>query len=325
MTPAAHAVARLAPSGLDRELAADVRYYLTQQPRQLPSRFLYDALGSALFDAICQLPWYPITRAETRLLAAHAREVLGGDVAPVRVVELGAGNGAKLAVLLGAGRPATPPAVHLVDVSPAALAAAAHAVAAVSPGPIRLHQATFEDGLAEIGATRGDGRTLVAFLGSNLGNLDGDAARAFLREMRSALAPGDGLLLGVDLVKTEREMVLAYDDPLGVTAAFNLNLLVRLNRDLDADFNLRAFRHRAVWNAIASRIEMHLVSTAKQRIRVAGAGLELTLADGESIWTESSYKYTAQGVERMLDDCGFRVRARWVDQTSPFALTLAEC
>jgi L-histidine N-alpha-methyltransferase len=195
----------------------------------------------------------------------------------------------------------------------------------VSPGAILRHQATFEDGLAEISAARGAGATLVAFLGSNLGNFDGDAARGFLREMRAGLAAGDRLLIGLDLVKAERDMLLAYDDPLGVTAAFNLNLLVRLNRDLGADVDLRAFRHRAVWNARQSRIEMHLVSARAQRIRVAGAGLDLALDAGEPIWTESSYKYTVEGIERLLDDCGFRIRAQWVDAISPFALTLAEC
>jgi L-histidine N-alpha-methyltransferase len=325
MTPSARAAALVTPTGTDRDLADEVRRYLTQQPRQLPSRLLYDALGSSLFDAICQLPWYPITRAETRLLEAHAGDIMAGDRAPARVVELGAGNGAKLAVLLGAGRGAAPPVVHLVDVSPTALDVAARAIAAVSSGPIRLHQTTFEDGLADISATRGGGRTLVAFLGSNLGNFDSDAARAFLREMRAGLTSGDLLLLGVDLVKTEREMVLAYDDPLGVTAAFNLNLLVRLNHDLGADFNLREFRHRAVWNAVESRIEMHLVSATRQRVRLAGADLEVLLHEGESIWTESSYKYTTHGIERLLGECGFRVRARWVDETSPFALTLSEC
>lgn len=323
MTPAHVATP---PPRLDdgRDLADDVRHYLTRQPRQLPSRYLYDALGSALFDAICQLPWYPITGAETRLLTAHAPTILAGDHAPARVVELGAGNGAKLAALLSAACTPEPPEVHLVDVSHTALTTAARAVAAATTARVVLHQATFEDGLAEIGAGHDDGRTLVVFLGSNLGNFDGAAAAAFLREMRAGLAPGDGLLLGVDLVKPEREMLLAYDDPLGVTAAFNLNLLVRLNRELDADFDLAAFRHRAVWNAAESRIEMHLVSMTEQRIRVVGAGLELTLDAGESIWTESSYKYTTKAIERLLDHCGFRVRARWVDETSPFALSLAE-
>ena len=325
MTATARADARFSPADTDRDLAAEVRQMLTGHPRQLPSRYLYDALGSALFDAICELPWYPITRAETRLLAEHAREIVSGSAAPARVVELGAGNGAKMAALLEAGRPASRPAVHLVDVSPAALATAARSIAAVSSGPIHTHQTTYDAGLADIAATRGDGRTLVLFLGSNLGNFDPDAARAFLRDMRSALTTGDRLLLGVDLVKPERDLLLAYDDPLGVTAAFNLNMLVRLNRDLGGNFDLRGFVHRAFWNAAASRVEMHLVSTAEQHVSIAGAGLALTLQPGESIWTESSYKYTRDGITTLLTACGFGVRAQWVDATSPFALTLAAC
>jgi L-histidine Nalpha-methyltransferase len=325
MTATARADACIPLARSDRDLAADVRQALTRQPRQLPSRYLYDALGSALFDAICELPWYPITRAEIRLLTAHARKIVSGRSAPARVVELGAGNGTKMAALLAAGRPEVAPAVHLVDVSPAALATAARSIGAVSSGPIHTHETTFEAGLTDIAATRDESRTLVVFLGSNLGNFDTDGARAFLRDMRSALSAGDRLLLGVDLVKPERDLLLAYDDPLGVTAAFNLNLLVRLNRDLGADFDLRGFRHRAVWNAAASRVEMHLVSVEEQRVHIAGAGLTLTLRPGEAIWTESSYKYTRDGITTLLTDCGFGVRAQWSDGESPFALTLAEC
>jgi L-histidine N-alpha-methyltransferase len=304
--------------------AADVRYYLTQQPRQLPSHYLYDALGSALFDAICELPWYPITRAEMRLLHAHARDLLGGAELPNRLVELGAGNGTKLATLVSLGLPAGHPlSIELVDVSPAALRTAASAVAGFERVQVVAREATYEDGLQLIEARRGKERVLVLFLGSNIGNFDPVGAEQFLRRIRRALGPGDALLLGTDLVKPEAELLLAYDDPLQVTAAFNRNLLVRINGELDADFELGRFRHLAAWNPDASRVEMHLVSTGRQRVRIGRAGLNLTLLEGERIWTESSYKYLPEEVRRLLWHCGFRECRQWIDEPGRFVLTRA--
>lgn len=309
------------------DFAADVRHYLSLRPRQLPSRYLYDALGSALFDAICVLPWYPVTRAEMRLLDAHGHEVLSGADAPAEVVELGAGNGTKLAALLAAGRLTTAaPTVHLVDVSAAALATATRAITAATPAArVLTHELSYEDGLDELRDRPGRGRTLVVFLGSNIGNFDPPGAHGFLRHMRATLSPGDALLLGVDLVKPEAELRRAYDDPLGVTAAFNRNLLVRLNRELGATIDLAAFRHEARWNAAASRIEMHLVSTRPQHVSIPGAAFTMTLAAGETIWTESSYKYTVPAVDALLTACGFHVRQQWIDTPGRFALTLAGC
>jgi dimethylhistidine N-methyltransferase len=304
--------------------AADVRYYLTQQPRQLPSHYLYDALGSALFDAICELPWYPITRAEMRLLQGHAAELLGEHDAPDCLVELGAGNGSKLVTLVDAGLPeGRPLSVELVDVSPAALQRAARAMAALVGVRVMTREATYDDGLEILHGRRGQGRVLVLFLGSNIGNFDPVGAEQFLRRIRRALGPGDALLLGTDLVKPEAELLLAYDDPLQVTAAFNRNLLVRINRELDADFDLEHFRHLASWNPDASRVEMHLVSTRRQRVRVGEAALDLTLAEGERIWTESSYKYSPDEVRRLLWHCGFRECRQWIDEPGRFALTRA--
>jgi L-histidine N-alpha-methyltransferase len=304
--------------------SADVRHYLTQQPRQLPSRYLYDALGSALFDAICELPWYPITRAEMRLLREHARTLLGDPAPATRVVELGAGNGSKLATLLGAGLPeGQRVSVHLVDVSAAALRTAASAVAGCAGVDVATHESSYEDGLDTLQRQGGSGRTLLLFLGSNIGNFDPVGAEQFLRRIRAALRPGDDLLLGADLVKPEAQLLLAYDDPLQVTAAFNRNLLLRINRELDANFDLEQFRHLAVWNADASRIEMHLVSNRRQRVRIARAPLELTLGEGERIWTESSYKYGPREVLRLLWHCGFRQCQQWIDEAGRFALTRA--
>jgi L-histidine Nalpha-methyltransferase len=322
--PARHESGRHDPvvSREQESLAEAVRFYLQLAPRQLPSRFLYDALGSALFDAICYLPWYRITRAELRLLQRHADTIgqafrMGG-----RIVELGSGNGEKLATLVThAGVPRV--RAYLIDLSEAALARAVQALAAVE-GPdirVRTHQATYEDGLLALPAEEGY-PTLVAFLGSNIGNFDPPGAAAFLGEIRSAIRRRDYLLLGVDLVKPERDLLLAYDDPLGLTAAFNKNLLLRLNTELNADFPLDRFAHRAVWNRVASRVEMHLVSLAAQEIHVADADLTFTLEEGETIWTESSYKYEPEGIRELVESAGFEQRSQWIDEQARFALTL---
>jgi len=322
-----HSAARVEPSSDAAAFASDVEYYLQLTPRQLPSRYLYDALGSALFDAICELPWYPITRAERTLLARHGGDVLAhlGST----IVELGPGSGEKLKTLLGA-RLATPRAaprattVHLVDVSRAALQRASHALSSLAAVDIVTHQATYETGLAAATAERLHGPMLTLFLGSNIGNFDPPGAAALLRTIRASLAPGDGLLIGTDLVKPERELMLAYDDPLGVTAAFNRNLLVRINRELEGDFDVDAFTHRAVWNGADSRVEMHLESTRRQAVRIRHASIAVEFGAGETIWTESSYKYRPEEVSEMLAMARFRVQRQWIDRTAGFALTLAQ-
>ncbi len=303
--------------------ASDVREFLTQSPRQLPSRYLYDDLGSALFEAICRLPWYPLTRAELRLLRAHAREIL--DAGVTTVVELGAGSGLKLSELIRSAGPRRAPLdVHVVDVSASALGQTRSALEGLEQVRVATREATYEAGLLEFARARtGGGRALMLFLGSNLGNFDPPGRDLFLLSMRAALRAGDGLLLGVDLVRPERELLLAYDDPLGVTAAFNLNLLSRINRELRGNFDLDAFAHHVVWNGARSRVEMHLRSLRAQRVVVREAGLDLTLRDGETIWTESSYKYDAAGIVAMLERAGFAVGAQWIDAVDRFALTRA--
>ena len=305
-----------------REFAEDVAYYLSQSPRQLPSHHLYDELGSALFEAICRLPWYQITRIEQRLLDRLARDIFSLVHPLSTLVELGPGSGLKLAALLSA-RPAGPMTVHLVDVSGAALDAAGRVLASDADLVVVPHEATYEAGLAEVArGPRAPGRILTLFLGSNIGNFDPPGADTFLRVVRGAMSSGDSLLLGADLVKPEADLLLAYDDPLGVTSAFNMNLLVRANRELDADFDLGGFVHRAIWNGGASRIEMHLVSLRQQRVRVPAADLDITFEAGEMIWTESSYKYSAGHVVAMVEQAGFRTVHQWSEDG--FALTLAE-
>jgi dimethylhistidine N-methyltransferase len=311
-------------ASLALEFAAEVRRDLALAPKQLQSKYLYDALGSSLFEAICRLPWYRITRAEYRLLQQHAGEIAASLREAGTIVELGCGSGEKLALLASALQARGASArVHLIDVSPQALEQTEQRLIPLQHFSVVGHQATYEVGLRRATALRdGAGPMLVLLLGSNIGNFDTPAADRFLQRIRAALAPGDLLLLGADLVKPQRELLLAYDDPLGVTSAFNKNLLVRVNRELGGDFDLTAFRHRAIWNAEERRVEMHLVSGARQRVRIRAAAMVVEFEEGEWIWTESSYKYTPEQIRDMGTQAGFSVAARWMEEDAGFALTM---
>jgi dimethylhistidine N-methyltransferase len=306
-----------------REFAADVRRDLSLTPKQLQSKYLYDPLGSALFDAICRLPWYRITQAEVRLLTRHAPAIAAALPGPATMIELGCGTGEKLSLLAEElkrrGRALD---VHLIDISASALELSEQRIERLNISAVG-HRSTYEIGLGRAARTRADGRTLlVVFLGSNIGNFDPPAADGFLSEIRRSLQPGDLLLLGADLVKPEPELVLAYDDPLGVSAAFNKNLLVRINRELEGDFDLARFDHRAIWNDDESRVEMHLVSTGRQVVSIDGAGCRVPFEPGEWIWTESSYKYTPEQIQDLGRRVGFACRQQWIDPVAEFALTL---
>jgi dimethylhistidine N-methyltransferase len=285
------------------------------------------------------LPWYGITRAETRLLAAHGRAILGGVPGLTTIIELGPGSGAKLATLVEVGRRSTERLdLRLVDISRSALALASRTLTALPNVNIVTYEETYEAGLVQAAGETLAGRALVLFLGSNIGNFDRPGAEEFLRGVRAGLGRGDALLMGADLVKAERDLLMAYDDPLGVTAAFNRNLLVRINRELGGNFDVGQFAHRAVWSPMASRVEMHLVSTVTQRVRIAApavaavegtdanvdAGVDIVFDQGESIWTESSYKYRPDELILNLELAGFRLVKQWMDQDDGFALTLAE-
>lgn len=308
------------------QFARDVRHSLSLTPRQVASLYLYDALGSALFEAICQLPWYTLTRSETRLLDRHGPEILAALDPLARVVELGAGSGDKLAALLGRRGPRTTPlSLRLIDVSRSALSHAMRSLGQLPGIEVVGHEAAYEDGLDAVTAEAAPaGRTLVLFLGSNIGNFDPPAAAAMLKRIRAALRRGDALLIGTDLIKPHSELLLAYDDPLGVTAAFNLNVFARMNRELGATFDLSGLRHVAVWHAEASRMEMHVEARRDQHVDIPASSLAFELAAGERIWTESSYKYRAGDVAPMLARAGFRQSDQWVHTTGDFALTLAE-
>jgi len=313
-------------TSLIAEFAADVRRDLALPQKQLQSKYLYDALGSSLFEAICRLPWYRITRAESALLTRHAAEVVAavGEDGPATIVELGCGSGEKLVLLAEALQAAGGSArVHLIDISAQALEQTEQRLTGLRHFSVVGHPSTYEVGLRRAAAARtDDGPMLVLLLGSNIGNFDAPAALDFLRRIRLALRPEDLLLLGADLVKPERELQLAYADPLGVTAAFNKNLLVRINHELRGSFDLDAFDHLAVWNRGEQRVEMHLVSRVAQTVAIGAAGITVAFECGEYIWTESSYKYQPDQIERMAVETGFGVRDQWIDDDAKFALSL---
>jgi L-histidine Nalpha-methyltransferase len=311
------------------EFAFDVRRDLASTPRQLQSKYLYDDLGSSLFEAICRLPWYRITRAEQRLLEAHAPAIIDlltsfDRGAEPMFVELGCGSGEKLVILAealgaagGCGR------VHLIDISRQAIEQSERTLGRLRHFSIVGHRNTYEVGLRHAASERVNGSPmLVLLLGSNIGNFDEPAAHEFVHGIRAALAPGDFVLLGADLVKPERDLMLAYDDPLGVTAAFNRNLLVRINRELGGTFDVDAFAHRAIWNRAMQRIEMHLESLGAPRVTIPRAGVTISFEIGERIWTESSYKYEPGQIEDLGIDAGFTVAEQWIDADARFALTL---
>ncbi len=305
--------------------ALDVRDRLTRQPKTLPSKYLYDALGSALFEAICRLPWYGVTRAEQRLLAREGRAIAQA-ADPSFLAELGPGSGEKLAMLARAitkTQHLLNLQLHLIDISPAALELASHTLGELPRTRVTTSRATYEDGLRELPQRRpANGRAMVLFLGSNIGNFEPHVSTALLQQIHDVLTPGDTLLLGADLIKPERDLLLAYDDPLGVTAAFNKNLLVRMNAELGANFAIDRFAHLAIWRGDESRIEMHLVSLDDQTVDIPGARCVAHFQRDETIWTENSYKYDTADIARMGEAVGFTQQSQWVDNEGRFALTL---
>ena len=310
------------------EFAADVRESLTKGgQRELPSKYLYDEVGSALFEAISVLPEYGLTRADSRLLQEYSAEIVSRVPSPVRVAELGSGSGKKTRWILEALSKRQKTYYYPIEISPHALAACEKELPQIDLVSLLGYEQPYLEGLRSVAKGRGENdHLLVLFLGSTIGNFDRDAGDAFLREVRATLRPRDALLLGTDLEKPAEQQLLAYDDPAGVTAAFNLNLLARINRELGADFDLSSFRHEARWNFVDRRIEMHLRSTCRQSVRIPSANLRVVLNEDETIWTESSHKYKADEIPEMAERTGFRCEAQWLDSEWPFAqnLLLAE-
>jgi L-histidine Nalpha-methyltransferase len=295
--------------------AEDVARGLASSPKQLPPKWFYDSLGSTLFDAICYLPEYYLTRAEDGLLAANARDIAARCVAETRLVELGAGTSRKTRHLMRAllGRQASLEFVP-VDVDGGMLESSAEKLMdefdALS---VRAISADFTDDALFTTPLDSDHHNLVAFLGSTIGNLDRDEAVTLLRNVASALHPGDHFLLGVDLVKDPAVLEAAYDDPTGVTAAFNLNVLGRINRELGGSFDLRSFEHRAFYNQKADRIEMHLVSRVAQSVSIASTQQTIEFAAGETIHTENSWKYSMPMIERLAAAAAMSIEEVYTD------------
>jgi len=291
--------------------------------RELPSIYLYDEIGTALFEAITLLPEYGLTRADARLLRRYAHAVIERLPPPVVVAELGSGCGRKTRWLLETLARREPVAYFPIDISSSALAKCEQELSGLGAVSIVGLEKSYLEGLLDVASRRRAGQTLlVLFLGSTVGNFDRPAAERFLREIRQCLLPGDALLLGTDLEKPLSEMLLAYDDPAGVTAAFNLNLLARINRELGGDFVLGNFEHEARYDKRERRIEMHVRSKRAQTVSVRAAELTCMLHEGETIWTEACHKYRVEEIPGMAQRAGFLCEAQWVDGEWPFAENL---
>jgi dimethylhistidine N-methyltransferase len=318
--------ARAGASPNPSPFAADVTAGLCRpKGKTLPSQYLYDDIGSALFEVLTLLPEYGLTRADSRLLSQHAGSVVAAMPRDLLVVELGSGCGTKTRHVLESATRRSPNIVRYlpIDISPAALQQCRRTLESIAGVEIRPLEANYLQGLAEAVHRRHAGQAvLVLFLGSTIGNFEARAARVFLKQIRYLLQPGDGLLLGADLVKPRDQMLEAYDDPIGATAAFNLNLLARINRELGGEFELRTFRHLARWNERSSRIEMHLESRVDQEVRIADLDRAIHFRKRETIWTESSHKFRAEQIRTMARRAGFECRQQWIDDEWPFAENL---
>ncbi len=314
------------PLQISEQIASAVCEGLVSRPKWLPSWLFYDAAGSQLFNQITELPEYYLTRTERAIFAERAEEIIGlaAESDALRLVELGAGSADKTRLLLTAAVNRQDTVFYEpVDVSASALEEAQERIEREIPGVLVTPRVEdYTKGLELDSASFGE-RRLVLYIGSSIGNFEPEEAEALLKNVCAALTPGDSLLLGVDLAKDEATLLAAYDDAAGVTAAFNLNLLTRLNRELGANFDEDAFAHRSVWNAEQSRIEMHLVSRKRQKVRIPALDLKIDFAPGESIHTENSYKYRPGQVEDRLSNAGFTPTATWMDDEQRFMVCLA--
>jgi dimethylhistidine N-methyltransferase len=289
----------------------------------LLSKYLYDDVGSALFEVICHLPEYGLTRADERLLQRHAGDIVDRLPAPIAVAELGSGSGKKTRKILEAFCRRQPTRYYPIEISRSALLMCERELSDIDCISILGFEREYLDGLHEVAQQRHPGQhLLVLFLGSTIGNFDRMAGLKFLNQVRRILKPGDSLLLGTDLEKPAAQLLAAYDDELGVTAAFNLNLLARINRELGADFDLAQFEHLARINRECRSVEMHLRSKRWQTVNIPAAKLSVEFLKGETIWTESSHKYSLPDVVQMAHTTGFRCDVQWVDDEWPFAENL---
>jgi dimethylhistidine N-methyltransferase len=315
------------PLGTCGALIHDVRRGLAKRPRFLSPWMLYDRRGSRLFDRITTLPEYYLTRTERCILGRNTNAIMGAIRAvasqPLRIVELGAGTATKTGILLGTAVRAQSDVVYMpLDVSPDALEIACRSIECSYP-TVRVEPRVVDYTTNPPQLDPFHGATLMLSLGSSIGNFSPQEARTILRNASLQMRTKDAFLLGVDFVKDESALVAAYNDHAGVTAAFNLNIVHRLNRELNADFDPDGFRHRARWNSAKSRVEMHLESVREQDVSIAAAQLDLHFAKGETIHTENSYKFTDESLRTLMWDSGFDISKTWKDELAYYAVVLA--
>ncbi|MGH2355446.1 MAG: L-histidine N(alpha)-methyltransferase [Chloroflexota bacterium] len=318
-------VEAVAPSAPESTFAVEVRRGLTAQPKQLPCRFFYDHQGSRIFEQICDLPEYYLTRAEQEILTRHADEIAAAMPVATMLVELGSGSAAKTRRLIEAFLRRQEALRYVpIDIARGMLEASARQLLADYPAlVIHAVAAEYRDGLRRLQHLRhtaeADRPRLVLWLGSNVGNFERDEAAAFLAQVRTTLGPDDRLLVGVDLRKDRAVLEPAYDDAQGVTACFNKNLLDRINRELGGHFDLEAFDHRAIYAEDAGRIEMYLVSRRAQTAPIDGLELRVPFAAGEAIHTENSYKYSLDEIRALAAAAGLVVERQWLDGDRRFS------
>jgi L-histidine N-alpha-methyltransferase len=321
---ASAAASTLTPARANPDFAQAVADGLTRKRQKtLPASWLYDEVGSALFEVITVLPEYGLTRADSELLANAAGEIVRAAGRPDLIIELGSGTGTKTRHVLAAAAQLHPVLYQPIDISGAALDSCANVLGGMENVIIEPIEATYLDGLDEAMAARQPGQSaLLLFLGSTIGNFNRNEAAMFLRQVRKRMRSGDSLLLGADLVKSRARLLSAYDDPIGVTAAFNLNILARINRELGGRFDLAQFAHEARYNERQARVEMHLRSRTPQEVHIGELDLTLPFSAGETIWTESSHKFRAEEIVTIGTRIGWRCVRQWVDREWGFAETL---
>jgi dimethylhistidine N-methyltransferase len=296
---------------------------LARGQKTLPPSWLYDEVGSALFEVITVLPEYGVTRAEAELLQTSSGEIVRAAERPALVIELGSGTGTKTRHILAAAAHYHRVRYSPIDISAAALGGCVRTLDGIPNVEIEPVEADYLHGVERALRHRRAGEpVMVLFLGSTIGNFTRSEAATFLRKLQASLQEGDYLLLGTDLVKPRTELLSAYDDPIGVTAAFNLNLLARINRELEGEFDLSGFAHEARWNERYSRIEMHLRSCTAQKVYIGALGAAVCFDAGETIWTESSHKFRPDEIPGIGCRSGWGFSRQWLDRGRTFAETL---
>ncbi|HEY8185798.1 MAG TPA: L-histidine N(alpha)-methyltransferase [Pyrinomonadaceae bacterium] len=304
-------------------LAEDVRRGLSSKPKRFLPKYFYDQLGSQLFEAICLLPEYYLTRAENEILERYADEIVSSLDGNTTLLEMGSGSASKTRLIIEALLRKQPDLLFMpVDISASALDSSSRILLQSYPQiSVEAYAADYFAGLAELRKTP-RARTLALFLGSNVSNFDPEEALKFLRALRQVLREGDALLLGADLKKDKQVLEAAYNDALGVTAAFNLNVLARINRELGGTFDLRAFQHRAFYNEAVGRVEIYIESMRKQTVVISQLEMEVQFGEGEQIHTENSYKYDLSDIAKLADETGFTSAHNWLDQKQQFSSNL---